>query len=250
MAEEKKAASSHVLKERPPQLVQMPHRGSFHTPRGYDYLRVKRGQTAGYWVCRFFLDIAAFLATRIFLGLKIRGRRNLRKLRGGFVSIANHVQDIDCGMVLQALWGHRVYFVSIEENFALAGVGHILRWAGAVPFPEKLELLAEHVKAMEEALRGGSVVHVYPEGVLAPYHKGVGPFGSGAFHLAATCQVPVVPLAIRQRGRRGLWRILKRRPCFTLEILPPLYPDGSLGKHEAAEDLLERSWQAMDAALA
>lgn len=250
MAEEEKTASSHVLKERPPQLVQMPHWGSFHTPKGYDYLRCRQGQTVGYWVCRFFLDIAAYLATRIFLGLKIQGRRNLRKLKGGFVTIANHVQDIDCGMVLQALWGHRVYFVSIEENFALAGVGHILRWAGAVPFPERLDLLAEHIEAMGRALKQRSVVHVYPEGVLLPYHQGVGPFGSGAFHLAVANHVPIVPLAIRQRARKGLWRILKRRPCFTLEILPPLYPDPALGRHAAADDLLERSWQAMDAALA
>ena len=240
----------HLRTTRPEHVVSLPHWGSFRTPRGYDYLRLGRLQTVGYWAFRVVLDVVSWVVTRLFLGLKVRGRRYLRQVRGGFVSVSNHVQTLDCGMVLQALRGHRAYIVSIEENFSLAWVGKIVRWAGAVPLPERLDTLSEQVRAMGEALRRGSVVHVYPEGVLLPYHRGLQPFGAGAFHLAADNGVPVVPLAIRQRARRGLWRVLKRKPCFTLEVLPPLYPDDSLGRRDAARDLSERCWQEMDGVLA
>lgn len=234
---------------RPRHVVELPHWGSFTTPCGFDYLRTKPLQTMGYWVFRLFCDIAAFIVGRLFLGLRIEGRRTLRKLKGGFITIANHVQMLDCGMVLEALAGHRVYFVSIEENFALAGLGHFVRWAGAVPLPKDLRVLREQADALAEALGQGDVVHVYPEGFLDPYHTGLNPFGSGAFHLAVKSDVPIVPFAICQRPRRGLWRILKRRPCFTLKVLSPLYPDQSLKHGKAVADLMERSYRSLGTAL-
>lgn len=241
---------NHVSDARPEHVVQMPHWGSFSTPKGYDYLRLGGWSTFGYWAFRMVLDIAAWIVTRFVLGLKVCGRKNLRKLQGGFVSVANHVQTLDCGMVLQALAGHRVYYVSLESNFALAWLGKIIRWAGAVPLPTKPAQLFEQVHAMGEALRRGDVVHVYPEGALVPYCDHLRPFGTGAFNLAVRNHVPVVPMAICQRARRGLWRILKRRPCFTLRILPPLYPNESLRRVDAVQDLAERCWQQMNAALA
>ena len=241
--------SAHVSDERPTHVVHMRHWGSFTTPDGYDYLRLGRGATAGYWAFRVVLDIAAWLATRVVLGVRVRGRRNLQAVRGGFVSVSNHVQTLDCGMVLQALRGHRVYLLSIESNFSIALSGQFVRWGGAVPLSPNHRQLHELVVAMGDALGHGDVVHVYPETALLPYHRDLRAFATGAFNLAVRNHVPVLPMVITQRERRGLWRVLKRKPCLTLTCLPAIYPDESLGRVDATYDLAERCWQAMDAAL-
>lgn len=239
----------HVSELKPEHVVEMPHWGTFSTPLGYDYLRRGRSQVVGYHVFRVILDVVAFVVTRLFLGFRLRGRENVRALRGGFVSVCNHVQTLDCGMVLQALRGHRVYLLSIESNFSIALSGQFVRWGGAVPLSPNHRQLHELVMAMGDALEHGDVVHVYPETALVPYHRDLRPFATGAFNLAVRNHVPVLPMVIIQRERRGLWRVLKRKPCLTLTCLPAIYPDESLGRVDATYDLAERCWQAMDAAL-
>ena len=241
--------SAHVSDERPTHVVHMRHWGSFTTPDGYDYLRLGRGATAGYWAFRVVLDIAAWLATRVVLGVRVRGRRNLQAVRGGFVSVSNHVQTLDCGMALRALRGRRTYFVSLEENFALAWVGGIVRLAGAVPVPRRPRQFVQQVRALTQALARGGVVHVYPEGALLPYAEGLRPFATGAFHLAVRAGVPVVPMVIRQAPRRGLGRLLHRRPRLTLTVLPPLWTDPTLPRAQAVPELADRCWRVMDRAL-
>lgn len=237
----------HVSKAKPEHVVHMPHWGTFSTPVGFDYLRDSPLQRVGTRMFRAVLDVAAALVTRVVLGFRLRGRQNVRRLRGGFVSVCNHVHVLDCGMVLQALRGRRAYILSIEDNFALPFCVHIVRWAGAVPVSPHLRQLGEMAHSMSQALRAGRVVHVYPETALMPYCERLRPFATGAFWLAVRNHVPVVPLVVTQRARRGLWRVLKRRPCLTLTCLPAIWPDPTLTRRDAVNDLAERCWQAMDA---
>lgn len=50
-----------------------------------------QGATAGYWAFRVVLDIAAWLATGVVLGVHAPGRKNLKAVRGGFVRLAGAV---------------------------------------------------------------------------------------------------------------------------------------------------------------
>ncbi|MGN0076349.1 MAG: 1-acyl-sn-glycerol-3-phosphate acyltransferase, partial [Parafannyhessea sp.] len=237
----------HVSEAKPEHVVHMPHWGTFSTPIGFDYLRDSTLQRVGTRAFRAVLDVAAALVTRSVLGFRLEGRENIRRLHGGFVSVCNHVHVLDCGMVLQALRGKRTYILSIEDNFTLPFCAHIVRWAGAVPVSPSLRQLEELVHSMSRALRAGRVVHVYPETALIPYCKQLRPFATGAFWLAVKNRVPVVPLVVTQRARRGLWRVLKRQPCLTLTCLPAIWPDPTLGRKDAVNDLAERCWRAMDA---
>jgi 1,2-diacylglycerol 3-alpha-glucosyltransferase len=237
----------HVSKIKPEHVVHMPRWGTFSAPIGFDYLRDSPLQRVGTRAFRAVLDVVAALVTRGVLGFRLEGRENVRRLHGGFVSVCNHVHILDCGMVLQALRGKRTYILSIEENFTLPFCTHIVRWAGAVPVSPSFRQLREMMRSMGQALRAGCAVHVYPETALLPYCERLRPFAKGAFWLAVTNSVPVVPLVITQRTRRGLWRVLKRRPCLTLTCLPAIWPDPTLKRKDAVTDLAERCWQAMNA---
>lgn len=239
----------HVSEDKPCHVVDMPHWGSFETPLGYDYLRRRRLQTIGYHAFRLLLDAIAWFVTTFFLGVKIRGRRNIKKIHGGFVSIANHVQTLDCAMVLRMLKGRRTYFLSLESNFVITCVGQFVRWGGAVPVSTHFRQLHELVASMNEALRLGDAVHVYPETALVPYCDHLRPFATGAFYLAVVNHVPIVLFAITQRPRKGLWKLIKRKPCFTVTCLSPIYPNAALRRVDAVHELAENCWQAMHAVI-
>jgi hypothetical protein len=56
-------------------------------------------------------------------------------------------------------------------------------------------------------------------------------------------------MVIRQAPRRGLGRLLHRRPRLTLTVLPPLWTDPTLPRAQAVPELADRCWRVMDRAL-
>jgi hypothetical protein len=55
-------------------------------------------------------------------------------------------------------------------------------------------------------------------------------------------------MVLRERERRGLYK-LKRKPCLTLKVLEPIFPDAGLAKKDARYDIKRRVESAMEAAL-
>ena len=92
----------------------------------------------------------------------------------------------------------------------------------------------------------GNYVHVYPEGILFPYYlKGIRQFQRGAFKYAYDADVPVVPMVITFRERRGLRRITNRKPLITMTVLEPVYPDTSKRARPESERLLFECYEKM-----
>lgn len=198
----------------------------FEVGTGYDYLWNTAPKR---FVRALFLNVVTAVVTVfnfLVFGTTVRGRKNLKAVEGtGAVTVCNHIHPMDCTMVNTALWGRRRYFVSLESNFRIPVAGHLLKILGAVPMSSKASLAIEMFTAMETALKDGALVHIYPEGLLVPYAKGIRTFKNGAFRLAFKAGVPVLPLVISQREPRGLFKIFKRRPCLKIEILPPVYTE-------------------------
>jgi 1-acyl-sn-glycerol-3-phosphate acyltransferase len=182
-------------------------------------------------------------------GLKIQGRENLAVLREtGAVTVANHVHILDCIFSASALRKPMPAFLSQASNFRVPIIRRLVRILGALPLPEDAAGLRALNAAVADHLRGGGVVHVYPEGVLIPYSRGIRPFRRGAFAFAADAGVPVLPMVITYRRPAGAYRLYKKKPLLTLTILPPLWPDPALAKGPASRELLSRTRQAMAAA--
>ncbi len=217
---------------------------------GYDYLRPRWHQRLGTGIFRGVVTLILAAYLRLAFGFRVKGRENLRALgAGGAVAVCNHVHPMDCTMVDRALLGRRVYYLTLDSNFRIPVVRHIIRWLGAVPVSRSPEQIRAMFAAMESGLSGGAVVQVYPEGVLIPYHRELGSFRNGAFRMAVDSRVPVLPMVIRQQPPEGLYRLYKRKPCLHLEILPPVYPDLSLPRREAVATLNRTCRAQMEARL-
>lgn len=220
----------------------------FQTPLGYNYQRNGPFQR----ICTTSLQTIAkaLLAglDKLLFGMRIEGREHLKELGGrGVVTISNHIHPMDCTMLSVALRWRRIYYVSIEANFRIPVIRHLIRMFGAVPLPTQSHTMRELFQAMSECLQRGAYVQMYPEGVMVPYDNTLRPFRNGAFRLAVRNGVPILPVVIlQQRPASGWYRLYKRKPCLTLKILPPIEADASLGKREAADVLKERCRQAME----
>lgn len=205
---------------------------SFEVPQGYDYLM--KGRLRTFWHY-FVLSIVALLLypfNTLWYGLKIRGRKHLKALRGiGFVSVSNHVHPMDCTFVNLAMFPKRLYYMTLSSNFKIPVIRWIIRILGAIPIPEKVSSKKEMLEAMEQALYTGSAVHIYPEGILRPYYPHLRKCKSGAFHLAYTAGKPIVPMVMTYRKPRGIYA-LKRKPCITLTVLEPILPNKTAPKSE------------------
>lgn len=106
----------------------------FETGADYDYLRNAWYLRLGTALFRGLVAVILCFYNGLVLGGKVHGRENLRALRDtGAVAVCNHVHNMDCTINNIALLPRRVYHVSLDSNFRIPVVRHIIRWLGAVP---------------------------------------------------------------------------------------------------------------------
>ena len=200
------------------------------------------------WTYIWFVGLMAFYNYVVF-GFHVQGRRHLRELKTGAISVSNHIHNIDCTMVSASLIPTHTTFTSIPGNFRLPFVRWLLKWLGVVPIPPGRAALLDFSDQTVEQLKTGLRFHFYPEGSLWHYDTGLRPFKKGAFHMAVNANVPILPIVLVQRPVSGLRRIFRIKAQFMGEICEPVYPNTDLTKARQIEDLLARTHRVMRRAL-
>ncbi len=166
--------------------------------------------------------VRAYLAA-IGCSVPVQGRENLAPgtIR---VLVCNHSSYADVLALMGAI-GVDYHFVAKSEVRTMPFIGTFLRKLGHFAFDraDPHDRLRQ-ADQMEEALRRGESVLVFPEGTFTP-QEGVRPFHLGAFKAAVHTGCPIVPLALR--GTRQLLRdgtYLPRRTPLSLTVSPALQP--------------------------
>lgn len=186
-----------------------------------------------------------YLLNLLCFGLKIEGRENLRAVKGGAVTVCNHVHPLDCTMVKIAALPRRIYFISLKRNFQLPFVGWLIHALGAIPLPEDMKESAAFHNRLQAKLSDKNFVHFYPEGMKINGHEGLQEFHNGAFLTAAISHRPVIPMVITETTARGLERLLCPKKQMRLTIAAPQYPDAERSPGQAADELSRRTRQLM-----
>lgn len=223
---------------------------NFKVEPGYDYLRNGIWHKILYFLLRSFAWLILTFFNRFAFGFEIEGEHNLDKLgKQGAVTICNHIHPMDCTMVNIALLRKRVYYITLERNFKIPIIRHVIRILGAVPLPNNYHCAGEMFESMGEAVKGSSCVQIYPEAVMSPYHKGLRNFKNGAFQMAFDNNVPILPMAIKQVEPDKFYSLYKTKPCLRLVILPPVYPNVTLERNLAVSQLKEECYDLMSQVL-
>ncbi len=195
-------------------------------------------------------------ATMLLACPRIRGRENLRPLRGPVLFIANHVTRVDAGFVLAALpprYRHRLAVAMLGEMLeemrcppatlpwprrlaARVSYGLVVALFNVFPLPQQTGFRESFAYAGESVDRGFSVL-VFPEGkrtrdgTLSPFRAGIG-------LLASNLGLPVVPIRIDglfEAKRAG--RIFVRPGAVRVSIGEPARFSGCPDAERVARDL-------------
>jgi fatty-acyl-CoA synthase len=168
---------------------------------------------------RAYLKVAAW-------DVRVEGREHLRE-NVPRMFVANHTSYADI-VVLMAALGTDYHFVAKAEVMSLPFFGTFLRKLGHFSFQrEDPQSRLKQAQQIEDALRRGESVFVFPEGTFSA-QSGVRPFHLGAFKAATAAQREIVPIALdgtRRVLRDGAW--LPRHGRITITICPPIAPPAS-----------------------
>ena len=203
-----------------------------------------------FWV-RFLLRIIVFPWARIKLGLRIKGKANLKKykdlLNNGFVGVSNHVHLWDYISVMKAIHHIRWPYLLAWDKNVNGDSGPLVRLVGGIPIPEHdNEATVSFNHAIKELLINKGILHVYAEGSMWEYYTPIRPFKKGAASIAIKNNKPILPMAFSYRRPGWIRRkIFRKTALFTLVIGEPLRANPDLQGSKQIDDLTIRTHQAV-----
>lgn len=218
--------------------------------KNYPYIDESKKFRFKRWWVRFLLYVLIFPFCYIRMGLKVRGKKNIKKnkklLKQGALSICNHVHMWDYIMVMNAIKPIRPHVLVWNKNVSDKS-GPLVRLVGGIPIPENdMSATLVYLDAIKKLLNQGGWLHLYPEGSMWEFHRLIRPFKKGVAHLARMFDKPVVPMAISYRKPSWIRRnIFHQKACFNLCIGEPIFLNKELPIKEQEIDLINRCHEAV-----
>jgi glycosyltransferase involved in cell wall biosynthesis/1-acyl-sn-glycerol-3-phosphate acyltransferase len=192
-----------------------------------------------------FLALILYVIDTAFFGFQVKGKKTLKKVKGGAVTVMNHVHPMDCTMVKLAVFPRQIYFTSLRRNLELPFVGRLIKLCGALALPSDMKEMVWFQKQLKRGIRRGDWVHYYPEGLLVRDYQELRDFHAGAFFTAVYSGCPVIPMVITSLYPQGIWRLVAGKRRMLLSIDDPQYPNDALSRKEAVIDLQTRTQECM-----
>lgn len=179
---------------------------------------------------RFTSAALKVLFALVGIRVKVVGKEYMRA-PGAKVYASNHASYFDVMPVMLGM-GVPYRFVAKGEVNQMPFIGTFLNQMGHLSFDRhSANSRLKQVDEIEEYLRNGEEVFVFPEGTFVP-EDGVRPFQLGAFRAAVATGTPVIPVSLK--GTRRFLRdgtFLPRPTSITITLSAPIYPE----KREGAE---------------
>ncbi len=216
----------------------------------YPYVDKSRSFRFKYTVMRVMMYLVMFPLARIRLGLRFKGRENLKKhretIKKGVVSCSNHVHMWDYISLMSAVRPFRTHVLSWAPNINGEN-GTLIRLTGGIPIPtEGIGATVAYLRAVGKMLDEGGWAHVYSEGSMWEYYAPIRPFKRGGAAIACDFDKPMLPIAFsfREPGfiRKKLFRQIA---CLNVSIGEPIFRDPSLPKAEQRTELTKRCHEAV-----
>lgn len=175
-----------------------------------------------------------WLAARVYFGIRFEGLSNV-PLEGPLIITPNHVTYVDPPLVSIPV-KRAIFYMAWNRLFRIPLFGPLIRHLRAFP----VETESADPTATREAvrlLRAGQAVLIFPEGGRTLDGR-LQRFRPGAFRLACSQEVPVLPVTIL--GGTESWPPHRRFPRpgrVTIVYHPPVSPPPAADRHPAAREL-------------
>ena len=201
--------------------------------------------------------VANFIADHYFLNLikkdvmiidGVTGEEHLSALKNGAVITCNHFSPFDNYIVFhcirKALPRKYLYKVIREGNYTnFPGLyGFFFRHCNTLPLSSNRRTMIKFMSATNALLKRRESILIYPEQAMWWNYKKPRPFKAGAFKMAYRAGVPVLPTFITMTNDTRLDKDGYPLQRHTFHILPPIYPDQTLGEKLGAEEMSKQAF--------
>lgn len=185
------------------------------------------------------------------LDLEVRGLHHLRSV-GSCILVANHQSAVD--LLIGAALGPRAPLVLAKAELRWLFPFNLMWVALGQRFVDRRnpEAARRSVEGIVAALKASPrTVILAPEGTRSRTGH-LGPFKTGAFHMAVATQVPIVPVCIHFAGlRMPPGRMWAERGRCIVEVHPPIPTEGwrveQVRGHALVLEERYRRWLALEA---
>ncbi len=202
-------------------------------------------------------------AARIFYNGQIRrgevvvkepqGKENLEAIKNsGAIITCNHFNAFDNYAVFLAIKDilpakRRLYRIIREGNYtSFPGFyGFLFRNCYTLPLSENVRVMAEMSRGVNELLKRGEKLLIYPEQGMWWNYRKPRPLQSGAFQFAVRADVPVLPVFITLADNEKIGSDGFPVQEYTVHIMPPIYPDESLDRRARVADMAAKNYAIM-----
>ncbi len=184
--------------------------------------------------------IVSSVYCRLFLHVRFRGAKKLRKEKGGVFLYGNHTQPVgDVFDPALACFPKRIYTLASPANYAIPIVGKLLPYLGALPIGPTIRGMKELTAAIETRLNQNCCIVIYPEAHVWEYCTMIRPFSETAFKFPVKHKKPVYAMTATYQKRR-----FGKKPAITIYIDGPFFPEDGTPK-EQARSLFQQVYDAM-----
>ena len=181
-----------------------------------------------------------WIAAKVYLGIKIENRDVLRGLRHtGYYLYGNHTRVLDAYVPPLVSFPKRSYFIAGPDVVSIPGIRNLVMLLGALPIPTEFHALNHFIQAVSYRVNEKHCIAVYPEAHVWPFYTGIRPFAATSFYYPVKDNVPAVAMVTTYRKRSGLFFWVKK-PGMTITLSSPMYPDLSLPRRKAQEELQDK----------
>lgn len=140
----------------------------------------------------------------VILGIKVRIHGSIPKLEKAYLTVSNHHSFIDPVVTLAFLKGMPVAKAEVS-SYPLLHFG--AKKTGIIYVDRATaESRSAARQAIEEGLKEGKSVLVYPEGTISHSPTELRHFKKGAFFAASAANAAIVPVALKYHSKNAFWQ--------------------------------------------
>lgn len=165
---------------------------------------------------------------KLFLHMKVKGRKNLKGMKGDFFIYGNHTQPVgDVFIPALCVLPKRIFTVVSTANYGIPVIGKILPYLGALPIVDSLHGFKELNKAIEVRLKKNHPIVIYPEAHVWEYFTEIRPFPETSFKFPVKLNKPAFAMTVTYRKSKVF-----KRPIMEVFLDGPFYPQGDNSKEK------------------
>ena len=189
-----------------------------------------------------FVKPIIFFLQKAFYHQKFINKKKLKGMKKkGYYIYANHTADMGDAYTPNLLTKKRNYIVVSEESTSIPLVKQIVMFLGGLPVPSQLVNIEPFVQGMDYLVnKRHNSVTIYPEAHIWPYYTKIRDFKRESFRYPVDSNSPVFVLTNTYQKRKH-----SKKPKLVTYIDGPLFPDTSLPRMDAIQDLRDRVYGTM-----